>query len=556
MFSCIGNISYSAKSYAQDDTPSTNNQLTERKFSSDTLNALLIAEFAGSRKLYDVALTYYSAQARATRDPLVAERAAMIARYLGSNTLSLEMSLLWVDTAPKNKDALTNATLALLQAGRLQEAFEKSKRLQILGGEPLYQNIAASAHKLNISQREKLLQSFKSLLPRYTKDEQLLVGIAYILQQQRKFDEAMNYTQKALQLYPHSVPAAILEANLLHDLNRDREAIAKMADLLTFSPDNINLRDQYAHILARYDLALAQQQFAIIAKQQPRNTDAILSLGIIAMERKDYKAAIKAFERLLDYELHLSTAHFYLGQVAENQQNWQEAIFNYLQVDKGKHFLPATMSLLEIFIKQEDIISAQQHMARVRLRFPEEAEGLFLIHAQALIKHDHEEEGEQILNDGLIALPNNSKLLYARAMMFSQQKRKLDAERDLRRILVIEPQNIAALNSLGYLLTDHNERLSEATELLTKAISLKPDDPVILDSLGWLHYRKGKYTEALQELKKAYSSYQEPTVSAHLGEVLWVIGAQDEARQIWQESLKRFPESPLIPATMKRLKAE
>ncbi|GGY79869.1 hypothetical protein GCM10011613_26060 [Cellvibrio zantedeschiae] len=553
--------SYSVATYAQNHSqttaaPSASSKPVERKFSTDTLYALLTAEIAGSRQQYDLALANYTQQARVTRDPQVAARATMIARYLGATQTGLEMSLLWAERAPKDKEALANASLGLMQANRLQEAFEMSRRLYVAGGEPLFQNIAANAEGLTRPARERLLQSFKTLLPRYNRDEQLLVGIGLLLQQQHSFDEAMTYTEKALTLYPRSIPAAILEANLLHELKRDREAIAKMAELLTFYPDNISLRNQYAHILTHYDLALAQQQFAIIAKQQPKNADAVLSLGIIAMERKDYKAANRAFEKLLDEEQHSSTAHYYLGRLAEAQQNWQEAIFNYLQVERGNDFLSATISLLDIFIKQGDFISAQQHMNRVRIRFPDQAESLYLLHSQALIKHNYLVEGEKILNDALANLANNSKLLYARAMLYIQRNQRADAERDLRQILQFEPDNAVALNSLGYMLTDDSQRYREAEELLTKAHTLKPDDPVIIDSLGWLHYRQGNYVQAIRELRQAYASYQEPAVAAHLGEVLWITGAQEEARSIWQEGIKQAPEDTSIPATMKRLKAE
>lgn len=528
----------------------------ERKFSPETLYALLVAEIAGSRQQYDVALTNYVQQAKQTRDPQIAARATMIARYLGDTKASVQMSSIWVAGAPKDKDALGNASLALMQAGRLQEAFEMSRRLQAQGGEALYQNIAASADKLTKAQRERLLQNYKNLLPRYTHDEQLFVGIGLLLQQQNNFDEAMTYARKALELYPHSIPAAMLEASLLHELKRDREAIRKMGDLLAFYPENISLRNQYAHILTRYDLALAQQQFAIIVSQQPNNADAILSLGIIAMERKDYKAATKAFDKLLDSDQHLSTAHYYLGRLAESQQKWQEAIFNYLQVERGNDFLSATISLLDIFIRNGDFISAQQHMNRVRIRFPEQAESLYLLHSQALIKHGYTGEAEKVLNDALQTNLNSSKLLFARAMLYSKRNQNAEAERDLRHILQLEPDNAVVLNSLGYLLTNTSQRYREAEDLIKRALILKPDDPVIIDSLGWLHFRIGNYTDALRELRRAYAKYPEPAVAAHLGEALWVTGTREEARQIWRDGIKQAPDDAIIPATMKRLKAD
>lgn len=533
-----------------------NTQPVERKFSADTLYGLLAAEMAGSRQQYDVALKNYVQQARQTRDPQVAARATMIARYVNATQTSLEMSLLWVETAPKDKDALANASQSLMQAGRMLEAFEIAKRLQAQGGDSLYQNIAASAGNLTKTQRERLLQSYKNLLPRYNYDEQVLVSIGLLLQQQGKFDDAMTYAKRALTTYPYSIPAAILEANLLHELKRDREAITKMGKLLSLNPDNTSLRNQYAHILTNYDLGLAQQQFSILSEQLPNDADTILSLGIIATERKDYRVATKAFERLLDSDKHASSAHYYLGRLSESQQNWSEAIFNYLQVERGKDFLPATTSLLDIFIRKGDFLSAQQHMNRVRIRVPDQAENLYLLHSQTLIKYNYLNEAERVLNESLQTLVGNSRLLFARAMLYSSRKQNVEAERDLRQMLQLEPSNPVALNSLGYLLADTSQRFREAGELLNKALVIKPDDPVIIDSIGWLHFRTGNYAEALRDLHRAYAAYPTQTAAAHLGEALWVTGAQVEARQIWQDGIKQAPDDPTIPAAMKRLKVE
>jgi tetratricopeptide (TPR) repeat protein len=366
----------------------------------------------------------------------------------------------------------------------------------------------------------------------------------------------MNYAQKALTAYPLSIPAALLEANLLHELKRDREAIEKMGNLLAYYPDNISLRNQYAHILTRYDLALAQQQFAIIVKQQPQNTEAALALGLIAMERKDNKTATKIFEKLLETAELAATAHFHLGRIAERKNDQQEAIYNYLQVDSGNEFLPATINLLNIFIEKGDLISAQDHMDRLYNRHPEQSESLSLLHSQALINYNYFAEAEKLLSAAINSSSRPNNFLYARAMLFNQRNQPSATERDLRQILLTEPENAIALNSLGYLLSENTARLSEAEELLTKAITLRPNDPVIIDSLGWLHFRQGKFTDALRELRQAYASYQEPAAAAHLGEVLWVTGSQEEARQIWLEGIKLAPTDNTIKSTMKRLKAE
>lgn len=531
-------------------------QTPAKPFPTETLYSLLTAEIAGSRAQYDLALSNYVQQARETRDPQIAERATMIARYLGNNSVAMEMAQIWVKAAPHSKDALANISMAHMQAGQLREAFEFSRRLLDEGGEPLFQNIAANAASIEDIPRALLLNDFVTQLQSHPEDEQLMVGTGILLQQQGKYDEAMNLAHQTLKVHPRSIPAAILEANLLHQLKRDQEAIAKMASLLEFYPENTSLRQQYARILAHHDMELAQEQFTILTRQLPGNGDLLLSLGIIALERKDAETARNAFEELLDRDLHISTSHYYLGRMAEARNDQPAAIIHYLQVESGNDFLSATINLLDIFVRQEDFLSAQQHTNRLRLRFPDQSEALYLLHGQTLLKHNYLLEADAVLSEGLASFATSTRLLFARAMLNNQRKRIAAAERDLRQILKQQPDNIAALNSLGYILADRTQRFSEARELLEKALSLKPDDAAIMDSMGWLLYRTGKYPEALTYLRSAYAVEPNAEIGAHLGEILWMLGNKDEARRVWQEAIQLTPKDPVIQETLNRLKVD
>lgn len=531
-------------------------QAPAKPFPTETFYSLLTAEIAGSRAQYDVALSNYVQQARETRDPQIAERATMIARYMGNTKAALEMAQIWVNAAPHNKDALANTSLAYMQAGQLREAFTFSRRLLDEGGEPLFQNIAANAASLGDAARATLLNDFVTQLNSNPEDEQLMVGVGILLQQQGNYDEAMNITHQALKVHPRSIPAAVLEANLLHQLKRDQEAIAKMASLLEFYPENTSLRQQYARILAHHDMELAQEQFTILTRQLPGDGDMLLSLGIIALERKDTETAHNAFEELLDRDLHISTAHYYLARMAEAHNDLPEAIIHYLRVESGNDFLPATISLLDIFVRQKDFLSAQQHMNRLRLRFPEQSEALYVLHGQILAKHNYLSEAEAVFSEGISNSPNSVRLLFVRAMLNYQRTRIAAAERDLRQILKQQPDNVAALNSLGYILADRTQRFAEARNLLEKALRLKPDDAAILDSMGWLLYRTGKTSEALIYLRSAYAAQPNAEIGAHLGEILWMLDNKEEARRIWQESIELAPKDPVMRNTLNRLKVD
>ncbi|MBS0312211.1 MAG: tetratricopeptide repeat protein, partial [Proteobacteria bacterium] len=145
-------------------------------------------------------------------------------------------------------------------------------------------------------------------------------------------------------------------------------------------------------------------------------------------------------------------------------------------------------------------------------------------------------------------------LLYDHAMA-AEKLDKLDVlEADLRRVIVLRPMDAQAYNALGYTLADRTKRLSEALTLLDKALTLSPDDPFILDSVGWAQYRSGNLARAQEYLERAFKARPDPEIAAHLGEVLWARGQRDEAGKLWQSSLQSHPQNELLLETLRRLK--
>ncbi|MDQ2077640.1 tetratricopeptide repeat protein [Marinimicrobium sp. ABcell2] len=524
-----------------------------RPFTSETLYALLAAELAGSRERFDIALANYVQQAHQTRDPQVAARATHIARFLNAEKEALDAALLWVDIVPHDTEAQINAALALLQNGRLQEAFAMSRKLHAQGEPTLFQNIAASAAEATDIQRETLLSSYKQLLNEYPNHQELLVGTGLLAHQLGQPEEALTYARRALARSPRSTGAALLETNILYQLGQYNEAVKRIESALEHQPDSLRLRLQYARLLTQKDLGKSQEQFEILVDKAPQDPDLRLSLGIVSMERGDLSTAKQSFDALLDLGEHVSPAHYYLAQMAERDDDLDQAVLHYLQVQPGGDFLSATVDLLDIFMRQNDPESADEHMNRLRNRFPDQAEGLYLLQVRALTEHQRHDTAEALLDRALHTYPTSSDLLYARAMLYIGQDRLQETKQDLRQILTYDPNNAAALNALGYTMADNNLNLDEAEELIRKALALMPDDPAILDSMGWVLYRQGNPKEALPYLQRAMDAYPDQEIAAHLGEVLWVLGEREKAREAWNKGLEEDPDSELIPATKKRL---
>ncbi|MCB1848460.1 MAG: tetratricopeptide repeat protein, partial [Halieaceae bacterium] len=139
-----------------------------------------------------------------------------------------------------------------------------------------------------------------------------------------------------------------------------------------------------------------------------------------------------------------------------------------------------------------------------------------------------------VINEALQQMPDSTALRYARAMLAEELGDLALLESDLRRIIAEEPDNATAMNALGYTLANRTRRYEEAYGLISQALALQPNEPAIMDSMGWVLYRMNRNEEALDYLARAYAAFPDPEVAAHLGEVLWVSGDTGKAMQVWQ----------------------
>ena len=184
---------------------------------------------------------------------------------------------------------------------------------------------------------------------------------------------------------------------------------------------------------------------------------------------------------------------------------------------------------------------------------PDQSQRLYLVEGDILRDIERYDEAMQVYDHALQEIPDSTELLYARAMVAEKLGRIDWLERDLLAIIEREPDNVDALNSLGYTLADRTNRFDEAETYVKQALVLRPDSFYILDSMGWVQYRKGDLPEALKYLRRAMELGKDAEVAAHLGEVLWVSGDREAARAAWKLGLEYAPDNKSLLAVIKRL---
>jgi len=173
--------------------------------------------------------------------------------------------------------------------------------------------------------------------------------------------------------------------------------------------------------------------------------------------------------------------------------------------------------------------------------------------AQMLRDANRSLEAIKRLEAANVRLPDNIEIKYELGMLYERNQRLNDTERLLREVIALDPGHAHSYNALGYSFADRNQRLPEALKLITRALEISPNDPFIMDSMGWIKFRLGDYSAAVHYLEKAYRVRPEADIAAHLGEVLWVAGQPDAAKEYLKKGLEKEADNATLLETIKRL---
>jgi tetratricopeptide (TPR) repeat protein len=211
-----------------------------------------------------------------------------------------------------------------------------------------------------------------------------------------------------------------------------------------------------------------------------------------------------------------------------------------------------TVDALSLLLGFDHDLSDSLLKRRQAMASSEQLDGFYERLSNLLIRSQDPRRALNILSRVSAQEPHHTKLLYAKAMLHEKLKEHAQAEQALRTLISRTPSDAHALNALGYSLADRNQSLQEARALLEKAHQLRPDDAHILDSVGWVYYRLGRFDQAIDWLQKAFVRMPDAEVAAHLGEVLWKSNRATEAFTIWRHGRQTDPNNQLLQDTLKR----
>ncbi len=519
------------------------------------LYEILAAELAGRRGMLDIASQNYLSASRKTRDPRVAERATKLAIF-GRDWKNAELAASrWSELSPENLEPYQILAQIHLNQGDVDGAVEAFQGLISHSPSPetgIQTTVSTLLHDAN---HRAALSVIRNLSETYRDNAMMEFGRARLLLSSNEKQTALTAIDRSLELNPDSNDAILLKGQILTELGKANEGYDYIRGRLNEDRDGLVIRLGLARMLVEAGLYDdASEEFEVIAEQAPDNANAMFSLGLLALESRRNIAAEKYLERVLELGQYESDSNYYLGRIADNRQEYEKALVHYNLVEDGDSVIDAQIRSAEIYAIIGQLDRAREQLTRLKLINTDSRLQIRLILSEGRMLRDAGEypESLEVFEEGLENFPENVELLYAHALTAEHLDLDEEFESDLRKVIEIEPDNAHALNALGYFLVDRGKRLNEAEKYLNKAISLLPDDPAIIDSLGWLNYRKGNYAEAIVLLRKAFAKLVDPEIAAHLGEVLWVTGDEKSATEIWKKGLEKKPDDGLLKDVMER----
>ncbi|MCP9759091.1 hypothetical protein EGI20_07160 [Aquitalea sp. S1-19] len=516
---------------------------------------VIISEIAAQRGGAGASAQTYLELAREARDPRLAQRAAEFAMLSGQLETASQALTLWVELDPASENAREQLFIALLRSGKLAQSRPLIEGLLATRPERapavFVQLARLTARQPDKAAAYQLTRDLAAGYPELPEARFALLAVAAEAGDQAAMAQEMDALARLAPKW--DLPVAWLVDRLRRD--QPEAALALLKNELARRPEAaLEIRLAYPRLLVSAKrFAEARDNFAELLKRYPNQPDVLYALGLLSFQLRELEAAVPYLEQALKAG-HPETDYLRLtlGQVNQELGREDEARRWYTAVGQGEHYLPAQVRLAVLDAKGDNVA---QVLARMNSMGTSEQEKIQVALFQSQIARQQQrlDLAELNLDRALASEPRAPELLYERALVLEMQGKFAAAERDLKAYLQEKPDDAQGLNALGYLLANRTTRYREALALISRAHKADPDSAMILDSLGWVNFKLGRYADAVRYLQKAYQGLPDPEVAAHLGEALWQAGRKDEALAIWRKAQAAFPQHEVLLETIKRL---
>ncbi len=539
-----------------DETPTVSTEPVS-ELTPELLYDVLLAAVANQRQEPEVALDALVRAVYQSRDRRLNANAIELALHVGDYQQAIDLSRLLLSLDPGN----FRATLALATAEMRNDMVEDAAttlldlvRAQEIGREPILQEVASFIARQEGPARDLLRARLEGAAE--AGDPIVVFTAALLASRLEEPERFRELLEQALASEPDWETAAILKLTDISDRERD-QLDAWATEWIDAHQDAERFRVLYARLLIqdeRLDEALAQ--FDAVLTAHPESRDAMFAAAVVNLDMDNDARAEELLRRYIRSSDNGDQARLYLAQLFIEQERYEDASPLLRQIQSNQFYLDAQIALSGVIAHQSNVEAGLSYLRSIDTHGEDESVRLILEQDLLLRDFDQMDRSLELLTEALEERPEQPDLLYSRGLLAAQLNRLELIEKDMRLLIELQPENAHAYNALGYTLADQTDRYEEALDLISKALEFLPEDPYILDSMGWVQYRLGDIDQALDYLQQAWEIKKDAEIAAHLGEVLWMMGREDEAWSIWQEGREAGPENATLLKTIDRFAGE
>ena len=526
---------------------------------SDTSEAsahILQAEMALQRNEYLRATVEYRKAAEQSENVEIARKATRMGFSYGFNDEALLAAKRWVKLDGKSDEARAFLGQLYFRVDDLRNARRQFERLiKAEPDDPGKRLLSLLGYLADERQPQRADKLMRALAKPYPDSATAHYAVAVLALQSGDVEYAKERATRSMKLDPTYTRPKLLFARALMFEGKKDEAIEYLALMIGDSPQpdpDARMELALMYMLAdRDDDALSQVNQVLL--EQSGRLDALRLMAIINFRLERLDAAWDDFNDLLASGQYRMDALYYLARISDYREQYDRAVRLYSEVKFGSNALFSQRRASMIQAHQlDDVDGAIELLDSYAEASPANAVEVVALKAQLLASLQRYDEGLELFDKAVEYRPDSEALALGRAELLLRIGREDEAVAAYRGAVKRWPESSISLNALGYTLADRTDRYEEAEKLIRKALKIDPNNPAIIDSLGWVLYKLGDHDKALLELRRAYQAFEDAEVASHIVEVLAVLERREEALLLLEAAEKDDPDSELLKDVRER----
>jgi pentatricopeptide repeat protein len=551
------------------------------QFQAKSLYEALTAEIYNKMGDEKRAVDHYQRLVSYSDDPAIAKRATELATVTAQLKKALIIAKRWVDISPKNLEANQYLALLLLRNSRFDDSAHQLNNIVQLVDETLdkaeVESQISTRNRIKSKQSLKFIGSllaveahhdkaykvFKLYLKQFD-DKQYLnqkkLISANLAMKAKKYSDVVSLLENLKQLDRQNfVDASVMKAKALQRLSHTSEAIQVLSTIKDYKETSDSSRLELVRLLVldkQKKLALPVLEKLIV--KHKKNKALLKSLIALQIDQSMLKRAEMNIQKLRLSEKYRDDAEYFYGEVLEKRGDASKALEAYQKVSDGAFIKNAHKKIIHLVNQINGTESLASFFDLKQKQSTKSADKAYWIKLQADNLFDAKKYKLALAsyNKAIGLSPDNLLYYYHRGLLNERMGQLQSAENDFNHVIKNRKNDADALNALGYMLSVNTQRLNEAESYIKKAYEIKPNDPVIMDSLGFLLFKTGDLTTAEKFLRKAFRLIKNPEVASHLISVLAKMNQHQEALRIYDEMKKKYPNNQILKNLKKVLHAD